>query len=372
MTNELNIDVKEQEEKKQHAAEHYHDYTLDWYLSGLSKDELKNICRNLEIKGFSSKNKEDLVTLITDAYFENFDILKATFETYDSNFKVAIDELTEQDDNYIVFHRDIPDEVFLFYAEGTEFLFIPKDVKAHFKAYKKEHPSFKQEIDTIHFYRSALNLYGFVSLKHLALLKEKYFNITMTEDAIRDELIAAMPEYAPLIKDGSVKHIELTPVQLDLKKLTFNKDYYIPDYETYQLYTERFYIERTPEINALAEYLSNALLEDFKGTDTEQLIIDTILFGLRANETPDQIVLHIENVEVNGFMKIASYDTLRGLIADALLTARLWTLNGHKSGELKDLVLNTLPKRKPVQIKRKSKKRGKNKNIAHVAKLKNK
>ncbi len=383
MTNELNIDIAAQEEKKKSVAEKFNDNTLDMYLSALSKEALKNICRNLRIKGYSSKNKEDLISLITEAYFTDDQMLGKMLETYDSNFKVVLDDITAQEKNYIVYHHDIPDEVFLFYADDTELLFIPQDVKAHFNAYIQAHPAFKEEIDKIHFYRSALNLYGFVTLKHLAVLKEKYFNVQMTEDEIREELITVMPEYEALIKDGSVKHKELSNIDIDLKFLTEQKEYYIPKYEDYKLYTEHFYIEPTQDIKHLVEYIEAGITEDFQGTDTGKLIVNTILFGLRANETPEQILLHIDNVEKNGFVKFDDREKLTELIAASLNTARLWMLNGHTRNEVESKVqieqgqsqvqpqapVQTVKKMKPVQVKRKTKKRGKNRNVAHVARL---
>lgn len=379
MTNDLNIDIAAQEERKKLVAEKFNDNTLEMYLSALSKEELKNICRNLGIKGYSSKNKENLIGLITETYFADDQMLDKMLQSYDSDFKVVLDNITAQDDNYIVYHHDIPDDVFLYYADDTELLFIPQDVKAHFNAYKQSHPAFKEEIEKIHFYRSALNLYGFVTLKHLAVLKEKYFNVQMTEDEIRDELIAVMPEYETLIKDGSVKHKELSNINIDLKALTEQKDYYIPKYEDFKLYTHPFYIESTEEINNLVQYIEAGITEDFKGTDTGKLIIDTILFGLRANETPDQILLHIDNVEKNGFVKFEDHEKLTELIAAALNTTRLWTLNGYKRNEVQSKVqieqaqapAQTVKKKKPVQVKRRTKKRGKNRNVAHVARLKN-
>ncbi|WP_414052131.1 Rho termination factor N-terminal domain-containing protein [Macrococcus animalis] len=385
MTNDNTIDIKEQEERKKFAVENFNNNSLNWYLEALSKDELKNICRNLGIKGFSSKNKEDLIKLITETFFGDYDILKAMLQTYDSGFKVVLDNITEQKENYVVFHYDIPDDVFLFYADGTELLFIPQDVKEHIQRYKQEHPEFKVEIDNIHFYRSALNLYGFVSLKQLAILKEQYYNILMTEEEIQAELVTLMPEYEALIKEGSVKHKELEQVNINLKALTHDKDYYVPALEDFKLYTNHFYIERTDEINTLVKYIEEGITEAFKGTSTGKLIINTILFGLRANETPEQILLHIDNIEENGFVKFEDRETLTQVIAQALYSARLWILNGHKREEVQNEI-KLVPqqkkpelkvvkdkknknKKKPVQLKRKSKKRGKNKNIAHVAKL---
>ncbi|MCE4957779.1 hypothetical protein [Macrococcoides caseolyticum] len=379
MTNELNIDIKEQEARKQEAVKEYHNQNLDWYLSALSKVELKNICRNLNIKGFSSKNKDDLIQLIVDTYFNDDEMLKAMLQTYDSQFKVVLDEITDQEKDYIIFHRDIPDDVFLFYAEGTELLFIPKDVKQHFLAFKASHPEFINEIEQIHFYRSALNLYGFVSLKHLSDLKKKYYGIDMATDEVKNELISIMPEYAPFIKDGGVKHIELAPIDINSKALTQNKNYYTPDLKTFKLYSDRFYVDATPEVNAFKKYLSESMTEAFRGTDAAELIINTILFGLRANETPNQILLHISNVENNGFMQIEDHTLLTKYIEDALRTTRLWRLSGHKRSEVKgvadnsqNVTKNKLPKKKTVQVKRKSKKRGKNKNIAHIARLNSK
>lgn len=385
MTKDISNDNKDQEAKKKEVVENFNDKNLEWYLEALSKEELKNICRNLKIKGFSSKNKEDLVDLITTSYFENDDLLQSMMRNYDSGFKVLLDTITEQDENYIVFHHDIPDNVFLYYADDTELLFIPQDVKEHFKSYKAAHPEFKADIDKINFYHSALNLYGFVSLQHLAMLKEKYFNEKMTINEVQEELLQLMPEYEALISDSSVKHRELSAVKINLAALTHNKDYYVPSFEIFKKYADHYYVEPTKEIETLVEYIKSGITDTFVGTHTGELIVNTILFGLRANETPDQILLHIDNIEKNGFVKFTDRAKLTEIIANALNTTRLWTLNGHKQDELqhaKNLVdkdrlkqsnvtnINTNKnKKKPVQLKRKTKKRGKNRNVAHVAKL---
>lgn len=74
--------------------------------------------------------------------------------------------------------------------------------------------------------------------------------------------------------------------------------------------------------------------EEYRGTYTAQLITDTIIFGLRANDTPEFILKHIQQIENSGFLKVEDL-TLPEYIARAIIDTRLWSLNGHKTQQKK-------------------------------------
>lgn len=392
MTDEIKYDIEEIEERKKYAIDNFNDNKLEWYLNVLSKSELISICKKLLIKGYSSKNKSEIIKLIIDTYFKDYELLEKMLKTYHSGFKVVLDQVTNQKKNYIIFHHDVPDDVFLFYAEGSELLFIPVDVKEHFNQYKKHNKNYSSEMQTIKFYRSAFNLYGFMTFEHLVELKKQFFNIETSVEVVKKEIVELLPEYESLISGDSIKHIELKNIELDLDSLTKDKNYYVPNkLEEYMRYSERFYIEENDAINELKMYLEEGISQKFKGTDTASLIVNTIIFGLRANDKPDQIMKHIDNIEKSGFVSFKDKSTLKQKIEKALYHTRIWVLNGYTFEEVEGIIKLVHPdelgkqesknkktdkllplnknKKKPVQVKRKTNKRGKNRNIAHVTKL---
>lgn len=324
---------------------------LTWYLESLSKEELKDICRNFDIKGFSSKNKDELIELIQSTYFKDDQLLTRLLQELSSDYKLIFYELAVSDDETVRFNRDIPDTLFLFYPEADEHLVIPKDVKQHFKQFIETHPDINSDIQLIEFYHSAFNLYGFVSLKQLAKLQYKYKGLQKDEQTIKEEITRLLPEYKDLIQHRSVKHRDLAQVNLNMKALTHGKKYYEPATESEFLnYKDPYFTEPSEAIEALRTLLDDMVTEEYRGTYTAQLITDTIIFGLRANDTPEFILKHIQQIENSGFLKVENR-TLPEYIARAIIDTRLWSLNGHKPQQKKE--------RKVVQVKQKKKKRKK-------------
>lgn len=324
---------------------------LTWYLESLSKEELKDICRNFDIKGFSSKNKDELIELIQSTYFEDDQLLTRLLQELSSDHKLIFYELAVSDDDTVPFNRDIPDTLFLFYPEADEHLVIPKDVKKHFKQYIEKHPEIEHDIQLIEFYHSAFNLYGFVSLKQLAKLQYKYKGLQKDEQTIEEEIRRLLPEYKELIQDKSVKHRDLAQVNLNMKALTHGKKYYEPATESEFLnYNDPYFTEPSEAVESLRTLLNKMVTEEYAGTYTAQLIIDTIIFGLRANDTPEFIMKHIQQIEDSGFIKVEGA-ALSDSIDHAINDSRLWSLNGHKKQQKRE--------RKVVQVKQKKKKRKK-------------
>lgn len=327
---------------------------LEWYLETLSKEALKDICRNFDIKGFSSKNKDELVKLIVDTYFEDNTLLIKLLETLSSDHKLIFFDLAMSENNVTTFNRDIPDTLFLFYPEENEYLVIPNDVKAHFKEYIEAHNEIKDDMKQIEFYHSALNLYGFVSLKQLSKLNMKYNRIQMRESEVKTEIERLLPEYASLIAENSVKHRDLAEIKLDLKQLTHGRNYYEPStLEAFLKYNNPYYTDASQAIDALRTLLMQSVSLAYKDTYTGYLIVNTIIFGLRANDTPEFILQHIEHIESNGFLNVEDKSNLTEKINEAINDSRLWSLNGHKKEQKKT--------RKIVQVKQKKKKRKKKK-----------
>ncbi|MDG5241339.1 hypothetical protein QAC21_00380 [Staphylococcus aureus] len=125
------------------------DVTLEQALLLKTNDELKSICRQYGIKGFSNKNKKNLVKLIMAAFFNNNHIIEQVFSNA-SLFEFSIlASILESDDNYrlnnelITFeniHLMSP-ETFLithfyyYYDFEYDCLILPNDVRKHIENY---------------------------------------------------------------------------------------------------------------------------------------------------------------------------------------------------------------------------------------------
>lgn len=125
------------------------DVTLEQALLLKTNDELKSICRQYGIKGFSNKNKHNLVELIMTAFFNNNHIMGQVFSNA-SLFEFSIlASILEGDDNYrlnnelITFeniHLMNPDtflitHFYYYYDFEYDCLILPNEVRKHIENY---------------------------------------------------------------------------------------------------------------------------------------------------------------------------------------------------------------------------------------------
>lgn len=125
------------------------DVTLEQALLLKTNDELKSICRQYGIKGYSNKNKHNLVELIMTAFFNNNHIIGQVFSNA-SLFEFSIlASILEGDDNYrlnnelITFeniHLMNPDtflitHFYYYYDFEYDCLILPNEVRKHIENY---------------------------------------------------------------------------------------------------------------------------------------------------------------------------------------------------------------------------------------------
>ncbi|MBW5880485.1 hypothetical protein [Staphylococcus aureus] len=121
------------------------DVTLEHALMLKTNDELKTICRQYGIKGFSNKNKQNLVELIMTAFFNNNHIIEQVF-TNATLFEFDIlSSILESDDNYrlnneltkfeklqlINFDNFLTSHFYYYYDFEYDCLILPNDVRKH-------------------------------------------------------------------------------------------------------------------------------------------------------------------------------------------------------------------------------------------------
>ncbi|HHO5490673.1 TPA: hypothetical protein ACRVDV_000521 [Staphylococcus aureus] len=121
------------------------DVTLEHALMLKTNDELKTICRQYGIKGFTNKNKQNLVELIMTAFFNNNHIIEQVF-TNATLFEFDIlSSILESDDNYrlnneltkfeklqlINFDNFLTSHFYYYYDFEYDCLILPNDVRKH-------------------------------------------------------------------------------------------------------------------------------------------------------------------------------------------------------------------------------------------------
>ncbi|HCU7972612.1 TPA: hypothetical protein OVG20_001274 [Staphylococcus aureus] len=125
------------------------DVTMEQALLLKTNDELKAICRQYGIKGFSNKNKQNLVKLIMTAFFNNNHIIEQVFSNA-SLFEFSIlTGILESDDNYRLNNELITFEnihlmnpstflithFYYYYDFEYDCLILPNDVRKHIENY---------------------------------------------------------------------------------------------------------------------------------------------------------------------------------------------------------------------------------------------
>ncbi|UMT78514.1 hypothetical protein ML436_01805 [Staphylococcus roterodami] len=121
------------------------DVTLEHALLLKTNDELKTICRQYGIKGFSNKNKQNLVELIMTAFFNNNHIIEQVFSNATLFEFDILSSILESDDNYrlnneltkfeklksINFDNFLTSHFYYYYNFEYDCLILPNDVRKH-------------------------------------------------------------------------------------------------------------------------------------------------------------------------------------------------------------------------------------------------
>ncbi|MHD0396572.1 hypothetical protein ACY2DA_01635 [Staphylococcus simulans] len=115
------------------------DVSLYEFLDELyNVEDLKQICRDYRIKGFSNKRKDDINEQIVETLMDPSGQLLDQLLQRDLDLKSLIASFIITDTNTLepTNHKQRP---FIIYQQDSEFITIPKEVLSRFKAYFKQH-----------------------------------------------------------------------------------------------------------------------------------------------------------------------------------------------------------------------------------------
>ncbi|API78433.1 hypothetical protein [Staphylococcus argenteus] len=216
------------------------DVTLEQALLLKTNNELKSICRQYGIKGFSNKNKQHLVELIMSAFFNNnhiieqvfsnatlfeFDILSSILEN-DANYRLNNELIEFEKLQLINFDNFLTSHFYYYYDFEYDCLILPNDVRKHIENFvnqvgngdiKKAVNQFVNEQtieNSLSEFENALKLSMMDDEVDLdMLIKDDDFEDFGTTDSLRND---AITQLISEIKKGLIDKKDILPLRIIL------------------------------------------------------------------------------------------------------------------------------------------------------------
>ncbi|MCG9810053.1 hypothetical protein [Staphylococcus argenteus] len=216
------------------------DVTLEQALLLKTNNELKSICRQYGIKGFSNKNKQHLVELIMAAFFNNnhiieqvfsnatlfeFDILSSILES-DANYRLNNELIEFEKLQLINFDNFLTSHFYYYYDFEYDCLILPNDVRKHIENFvnqvgngdiKKAVNQFVNEQtieNSLSEFENALKLSMMDDEVDLdMLIKDDDFEDFGTTDSLRND---AITQLISEIKKGLIDKKDILPLRIIL------------------------------------------------------------------------------------------------------------------------------------------------------------
>ncbi|CDR24925.1 hypothetical protein [Staphylococcus argenteus] len=216
------------------------DVTLEQALLLKTNNELKSICRQYGIKGFSNKNKQHLVELIMSAFFNNnhiieqvfsnatlfeFDILSSILEN-NANYRLNNELIEFEKLQLINFDNFLTSHFYYYYDFEYDCLILPNDVRKHIENFvnqvgngdiKKAVNQFVNEQtieNSLSEFENALKLSMMDDEVDLdMLIKDDDFEDFGTTDSLRND---AITQLISEIKKGLIDKKDILPLRIIL------------------------------------------------------------------------------------------------------------------------------------------------------------
>nr|WEA36485.1 hypothetical protein PU976_02325 [Staphylococcus aureus] len=320
------------------------DVTLEQALLLKTNDELKSICRQYGIKGFSNKNKKNLVKLIMAAFFNNNHIIEQVFSNA-SLFEFSIlASILESDDNYrlnneLITFENIHDEPhFDILYEDDDFEDFGttdssrNDTITQLISEIKKGLIDKKDILPLRIILGAVNLYGILSTNHLLYLTQRFYDATFTMEDLQFSLDTLAGTELYYIEDDFVFHpVLFDVVETEASGIDISDEgYYVPaSVEELIYYDRHHYLKSDQAIKEFTSYLRKQI--NMKNDIEKEKYVNEIIMLLRTIPTSKLIQpimqLFIDNDILNNVQNDAS---LIEKATHARNHLRLWSLQGHR------------------------------------------
>lgn len=319
--------------------------------------ELKVICRELEIKRYSKLKKAELVSTLCDFLLdeENLKDLILPFEkdfldyTYSflNNKKTSG---TDEPDIYTIF----PFYCYV-YSDGLE-TFVAKEFNSLFtKLYNND--DFKKENDTIRllaeYCYAAINLYGIIDYIELLEIYNKQNKENLTEEKYFDYLFLlyryeqSFEFYMGHLIDPVIALVDDNEMFDYIHSNQKGKPRYLPSKNEFLKFADASYFQTTPQYNQFFNYINKNYI---KGKEECEEICNEIQF-ICSHENMEIVfeVFERNNIYPKGD---AQAKHILGLVTDMQNNSRTWLNKGFTPKELSRLY--NKDNKHPIRIVNKS------------------
>ncbi len=308
------------------------------YLAEYKVQDLKRLCKTLNISNYSKLKKEELIDEIVEAQ-KSPEAARYAYLFIDDlsfkNWKHSSDTNTEE----AVYTLE---EIFGLYIMGYAFedknnedtFFITKVVSELFKKVDTEENK-EARIDVqrkLNLIRAALHLYGIVSIEQLLHLFKKYYSQDMNQDALVEFLESSPYEITIDVENSEIVIDDMTKEQYEVvKRLQKNRPYYEPEFAKFIKFSDPNFIDESTHHKWLREWVSGNLA---KSEDEAYQAYISILQLVMQGAKQNQVVTFLAEQDVE-FKNTAAQKEFFKHIDGILNNTRHFKFRGHKEAELK-------------------------------------
>ncbi|QHW31910.1 hypothetical protein GZH47_14515 [Paenibacillus rhizovicinus] len=311
-------------------------------LAHLTKDRLNFIAANCELAGRSKLKKQELADAlferITDVTRVRSAFLSAEPQEWELVTRLLKAPYIQDNAIYADAYLFLMDKglVFSFLEQDEMFFVMPEEVKAAYK--KLDQKSFQAERGAsqlvLRYTEAAANLYGICPVNKLIDIINDQNGIGLTEEqfnqirlSVSDKVLTWDVQRGFLFSD-SLDGESLDDYEAFLKSVK-DKPYYIPAKEELLRYADIDYFEKTPQLEALKNYIVQQLGKVERMADA---IVDDIQLSCSMEEPMSVIMEEFEHRKIS--LNKKQLKEIVPLIINVHNTTRMWSNRGYTPDEL--------------------------------------
>lgn len=211
------------------------DVTLEHALLLKTNDELKTICRQYGIKGFSNKNKQNLVELIMTAFFNNnhiieqvfsnttlfeFDILSSILES-DANYRLNNELIEFEKLQLINFDNFLTSHFYYYYDFEYDCLILPNDVRKHIE-------NFVNQVGNGDFEKAVNQFVDEQTIENSLAEFENALELSFMEDEVDLDMLLEHDDFEDFGTTDSLRSDAITQLISKIKKGLIDKKDILP------------------------------------------------------------------------------------------------------------------------------------------------
>ena len=320
-------------------------YTFKEFMETNTVPELSHIAKTMDIKNCSKLKKAELVSAISEKFFETDNMTNLFLILSENSFRLFNAALGKEE---LATDESIFDNVFavsmhlimFFYYRGEYYCVAPKEIQEIYRSLADENFfSKRSEIQNLDRYaRAAANLYGTITLDDFADIFNNCNNQKKERENIAkllEALGASNGQYGiwnGYLANGILYYSEDTAASIQqLEKLKEGKPHYIPPIEEFLRYESSAYYEKTAEVAAFKKYLKKNGLKD---EDTLEEILFIINCSIKNGSNNPSNFIKILTERGFEFDSQASLKKCVELATEMHNATRMWQNNGHTPNEI--------------------------------------